>query len=118
MAAEATNVSKKQPTAALQKLVDELNEKMPYDQECFVCDGCTAIKLESPTYMETSKWGYERPFCDDCILHCHDCGEDYVYETAHQHEECKPNDSDKEDDDGDNEDAELEQPVNDPNKDS
>jgi hypothetical protein len=40
-------------------------------------------------YMETSKWGYERPFCSDCIYHCYSCEEDYVSEMRYLHEDCK-----------------------------
>ncbi len=54
--------------------------------------------------METSKWGYERPFCFECVYHCKGCDEDYVSSTSYQHDDCDQNSS--EEDKKDNSDKE------------
>lgn len=60
-------------------------------REWFVCHDCNDLVLIEPTYMETSKWGYERPFCGECLFNCEFCGEDYVKSMSYKHDECDLN---------------------------
>jgi len=59
------------------------------------CYGCTEeiFKADKVQYLETSKWGYERPFCENCILECTDprCAQIYCTEMAWKHDDCNKN---------------------------
>lgn len=57
-------------------------------QRWFVCNECGELIVGgSPTYLATSKWGYERPFCEGCTLEC-SCGETHSHAMAYKHEGC------------------------------
>lgn len=59
-----------------------------------ICDDCHAfLNKNEVEYMDTSKWGYERPFCSNCIYHCKSCDEEYVSDTSYRHDDCDGSDS-------------------------
>jgi len=61
-----------------------------------VCDQCGNPIFTEARYMRTHKWGYERPFCSDCIKTCRGCDEEYVESMAYCHESCDRGSSDDE----------------------
>lgn len=75
-------------------LMNQLNVLMK-DQAWYVCVGCNELMMEPPDYYPTSKWGYERPFCSDCVRYCETCDEEYVDTMAYQHEDCTTTNEDK-----------------------
>lgn len=82
----------------IRKRINELNALQNKQQaQWFVCDDCARLCLYDDmkrveTYLATSKWGYERPFCDDCQRYCESCKESYCQEMAYEHEECPERD--------------------------
>jgi len=58
------------------------------DKAWFVCDSCNKLKMGGAHYLDTSKWGYERPFCDSCTSYCKSCGEWYSNDMDYRHEDC------------------------------
>ncbi len=72
---------------ALERCVAEAN-RLIGKKAWFVCFGCDKLCLGRGEDMETSKWGYERVFCDTCVLHCDGCDEDYVDSMAYRHDDC------------------------------
>jgi len=57
--------------------------------EWFVCTQCNKLVVaQRPDYLETSKWGRERPFCYDCVRYCDECDVYYCDSMAYRHERC------------------------------
>jgi hypothetical protein len=74
--------------------IRELNTlQKEYKLAWFVCDDCQQLTLcddQSPgdNWLATSKWGYERPFCDACILWCDTCATAYSRALSNYHDDC------------------------------
>lgn len=78
----------------LETKIKELeNELTTLKKATAICDDCGAfLTKESTNYYETSKWGYERPFCVDCVMHCEECDQDYVEDMSYKHKDCRRDD--------------------------
>ena len=67
------------------------NNKVP-DEMCTSCDRGI---FSGGQFMQTHKWGYDRPFCRACIMYCKCCQEDYVESMEYRHEDCRAHCDDK-----------------------
>jgi len=72
--------------ASIEQLIKELNRR---EINLFVCHDCQKVNMGTPDYLATSKWGYERPFCYDCVKYCNHCEESYCSNMSYRHEECE-----------------------------
>lgn len=93
----------KMTSISLDKLVDTVNKVVKETEEVmkwFVCHGCNELKIGiGAHYMQTSKWGYDRPFCPDCTNYCGYCDEYFAKTMSYRHDDCRqPNTATKKDD--------------------
>lgn len=58
-------------------------------RECYICYSCNKLYIGEPSMESTTKWGDERPFCEDCVDYCETCEESFVSSMAYRHEDCK-----------------------------
>lgn len=54
----------------------------------YVCVNCDRLNIGFPFELETSKWGYEKCFCETCACYCDVCKEYYAPSMAYRHEDC------------------------------
>lgn len=74
----------------IQELMAALNRINKTIKLCvFQCCECDIISCDEATYLNVSKWGYERPFCDNCVRNCKICDEDFSPPMAYMHEDCE-----------------------------
>jgi hypothetical protein len=83
--------------ATLEQLIGQVNSRVNARTRYFICDECNLLCTGGATYLDTSKWGYERPFCQQCRLYCRACKEYYAPPMSYMHEDCDDGDSDEED---------------------
>ena len=74
--------------SSLNNLVEQINDHMK-KTDMFICDECGELKLGFPIELATSKWGYERDFCEDCAEYCKYCQEYYAPSMEYKHEDCR-----------------------------
>ncbi len=70
-----------------EELIQRLNLTVE-NREWFVCDDCNLLCVGVATYVNTSKWGSERPFCGKCVTYCAKCEELYCGQMEYRHEDC------------------------------
>lgn len=73
---------------SLMAIVEHINA-VKKDTNIYVCVGCDRLNIGFPLELETSKWGYEKCFCEKCACYCDDCEEYYAPSMQYRHEDCK-----------------------------
>jgi hypothetical protein len=79
-------------------IVEHLNKKSRLRLE--KCDVCCDLRKPSKIESYRSRRGYDWNCCEDCILYCYECGEDYLPCDSYVHEDCNLKSSDSSSDDG------------------
>lgn len=75
--------------SSIEELVEQINACDREGIDMFVCDHCKKLFIDTPIYLDTSKWGYQRPFCGNCVKYCDGCHVHYSFDMEYQHDRCE-----------------------------